>query len=133
MAKINEPQGPIGVVSQIANGTEIRGEVVCNGDLRIDGMVDGSIEASGKVVIGAAGQVYGSVQCRNADLSGFLKGTIEVKELFSMKSTARMEGEITTQKLAIESGCVFSGKCNMGTIDDPRSAETKPQGEKKRE
>lgn len=121
MAKTNEPQGPSASVSLIGVGTNIKGEVKCSGDLRIDGSVDGTVEAEGKVVVGEAGKIYGEVICRNADISGYLKGKIGVRELLAIKATARLEGEIVTQKLSIEPGSKFTGTCHMGEIEDPRA------------
>lgn len=123
MAKTNDAQVISNTVSMIGSGTEIVGKLVCTGDLRIDGLVDGSVRASGKVVIGEQGQMYGEVECRNADVSGFMKGSLVVGELLAMKSSARMTGEIRTQKLSIEPGCVFTGTCDMGGVDDPRGGE----------
>src|SRR5690554_7341111 len=37
-----------------------------------------------------------------------------VNGILSLKATARLECDISTKKLAIEPGAVFSGKCVMG-------------------
>ena len=50
------------------------------------------------------------------DIEGKLNGTIEVDELLSLKSTAKLQGEISTNKLAIEPGAIFSGNCKMGAV-----------------
>ena len=47
---------------------------------------------------------------------GKLNGTIEVDELLTLKSTAKLQGEISTNKLAIEPGAIFSGNCKMGAV-----------------
>ncbi len=129
MAKSNEPQGPSASVSVslIGGGTHIKGEVKCSGDLRIDGTVEGTVDAEGKVVVGEAGRIYGEIICRNADISGYLKGRIGVRELLAIKATARLDGEIVTQKLSIEPGCRFTGSCQMGDIEDPQGEGQAPQ------
>ena len=91
-----------GVVNLIGVGTSIDGEVSSSGDIRVDGRLSGSINTKGKVVIGSTGIVEGSVNASNADISGELKGAISVAELLSLKSTAKLDGDIVTNKLAIE-------------------------------
>ena len=57
-----------------------------------------------------------ATNCKNADLEGKLNGKIEVDELLSLKSTAKLQGEISTNKLSIEPGAIFSGNCKMGAV-----------------
>ena len=114
MSKGNEIQIAANNVSLIAAGTEIQGEISCAGDLRVDGKVNGTLNARGKVVIGEAGRVEGEVNCRNCDISGYLKGKIGVQELLALKSTAKLNGDISTKRLSIEPGGIFSGNCAMG-------------------
>lgn len=114
MAKQNEMPVAMNNVSQIGSGTEIQGDIVCNGDLRIDGTVIGNIEVKGRVVIGNSGRVEGEISCRNGDISGRMKGKIGVQELLALKATSTLEGELTTKRLSIEPGSVFCGTCIMG-------------------
>lgn len=104
----------------IGNGTLIKGEIESNGDIRIDGQVVGSIRSNGKVVIGQNGIVEGEINCKTADLSGMIKGILNVEELTTMKSTSKMEGELNTKQLFIEIGAAFTGKCQMGIIDSQK-------------
>ena len=112
-------------VNMLGAGTTIKGDIQTNGDFRVDGTLIGSIHSKGKIVIGETGNVDGEVICRNADVSGKVKAQITVSELLTLKSTARLSGEITTSKLAIEPGAKFSGTCNMSeSVPGPR--EDKP-------
>jgi cytoskeletal protein CcmA (bactofilin family) len=105
-------------VNIIGNGTDINGNIKTNGDLRIDGFIKGTIQASGKVVVGSTGKVEGEISCQNADISGDVKAHIKVSELLSLKATATVSGDIFTNKLAIEPGAVFTGACKMGNQDN---------------
>ena len=95
----------------IGNGTIIKGEIESNGDIRIDGKVCGILRSNGRIVLGQNGEVEGELYCKQADLSGHVNGKIFVDELTSLKSTSRVEGELTTRQLFIEIGAMFSGKC----------------------
>jgi len=113
MAKLNETNG---VVNLIGVGTTISGDITSSGDIRVDGTLKGSINTKGKVVVGTTGIVEGDVVCQNADVSGELKAKVSVSELLSLKSTAKLDGDIITNKLAIEPGANFSGSCSMGAV-----------------
>jgi len=113
MAKNIQPENN-GVINIIGNGTKITGNIETSGDIRIDGVLVGNLSTQGKIVIGATGSVEGEVDCVNSDVSGQLKGKISVKELLSLKATAKIFGDIITNKLAIEPNAVFTGTCNMG-------------------
>ena len=104
----------------IGNGTIIKGEIESNGDIRIDGRVEGVLKSNGKVVLGQNGSIEGEMYCKQADLSGRINGKMVVEELASLKSTSRIEGELSTKQLFIEIGAIFTGKCEMGKIDAPK-------------
>ncbi len=99
----------------IGNGTTIKGDIEAQGDIRIDGKIIGTVKSIGKVVVGQQGIVEGTVTCKNADISGNVKGTINVDELTSMKATSHIEGELYTKQLFIEVGAFFTGKCDMNS------------------
>ena len=111
MAKSNEAEAP--VINLLGNGTTVKGDIRANGDMRIDGILIGSVHAKGKVVVGATGNVEGEIICQSADFSGNIKATITVTDLLIMKSTARVSGELKVGKLAIEPGARYSGNCTM--------------------
>jgi cytoskeletal protein CcmA (bactofilin family) len=109
-----------GTVNIIGSGTSIEGDVVSGGDIRIDGNLKGTLRTRGKLVVGPTGTIEGEVTCQNADVSGTMRGKLNVVELLSLKSSAKINGEITTGKLAIEPGADFSGSCSMsgGVVKD---------------
>jgi cytoskeletal protein CcmA (bactofilin family) len=114
MARNNEVESP--AINIIRKGTEIKGDVTCSGDIRIDGMLSGTLVSQGKVVVGPSGLIDGNVTCKNADISGTIKAKLTVKELLQLKATANIVGDINTNRLSIEPGASFTGSCNMGSI-----------------
>lgn len=114
MTKNNGPEGTS--VNLIGAGTVIQGDVTTSGDLRIDGTLTGTVKVKGKLVIGTSGSVDGEVACQNADISGALKGKITVSELLSLKVSAKLTGDIITNKIAVEPGATFTGSCSMGGV-----------------
>lgn len=135
MAKYNETETTSNNINLIGFGTEIHGDITCNGDLRIDGTLIGNIAAKGKIVIGETGKIKGEVSCKNSDISGFVDGKIIVAELLSLKSTAKFIGDMATSRLAIEPGSKFTGYCDMTSESDRKNDKplfTAPQESEKK-
>ena len=118
-------------VNIIGSGTVITGDVYSKGDIRVDGTLKGSVVTEGKVVLGREGVIEGDVECRDADISGTIKAKISVSQLLSLKTSAKLTGDIITNKLSIEPGAEFTGSCSMGAvIKDIKNAGKTEQKEK---
>ena len=113
MIKENET---LGAVNIIGIGTIITGDIQSKGDIRIDGTLKGAVKTSGKVVVGQGGTIEGDIECNNADIAGVLNAKITVVQLLSLKATAKLTGDLVTNKLAIEPGAAFTGHCSMGAV-----------------
>ena len=118
-------------INMIGAGTTILGDVISKGDIRVDGILKGSVNTKGKVVLGKEGVIEGDVVCNDADISGVIKAKISVSQLLSLKSTAKLNGDIIANKLSIEPGASFTGSCSMGAvIKDIKHAEKQEKKEK---
>lgn len=115
MAKIKETEMP--VINLLGNGTTVKGDLNLNGDFRIDGVLIGTINCKGLVVVGESGNIEGEIACQNAIFSGQVRAQVIVSELLTLKESARFTGDITTKKLAIEPGAKFSGTCKMESTE----------------
>lgn len=119
MAKTMEMESS--AINIITTGTTIKGDIVATGDFRLDGTLEGNIQLNGKLVVGDSGLVHGNVLCQNANIIGTVNGNISVKELLSLHTSARVKGDILINKLSIEPGAVFTGKCRM--LDEVRAEQ----------
>jgi len=132
MTKIIQPEA---TVNKIVQGTTIKGEIIANGDFRIDGSLVGKIQSKGRIVVGNSGSIEGEINCQNADISGIVNASVVVAELLSLKATASIRGDVKTNKLAIEPGAKFSGTCTMDEespkIHIPLTRNEKLQAEEK--
>lgn len=97
----------------IAQGTKIVGDIASQGPFRIDGAIEGNVKTSGKVVVGKSGFIKGTLQGENADFEGKFSGKLILSGTLSLKSTAHIEGEVHTSKLAVEPGATFNATCSM--------------------
>ena len=112
-------------INSIGKGSVLDGSINSPGDIRVDGVVKGALVAGGRLVLGQSGKIEGDVQCGSAVISGELKANISSKELLILKETAKLYGDIKTEKISIEPGAMFSGRCEMGLPNGGLTQSTK--------
>ncbi len=120
-------------VDVIESSTKIIGDVVSKADFRIDGVVEGNITTSGKVVIGKTGKIIGKLICSNADMSGSINGEVEVSETLSLMSDSYVKGDITTAKLSVEEGAQVEATISMKTGKQLKAIDSDLNNLKKQE
>jgi cytoskeletal protein CcmA (bactofilin family) len=111
------------VPSIISPDLRINGDMVCSGDIQIDGWVEGDIQ-SRNVTVGEAATVHGAVQAENVKICGIVNGQIRADNVV-LEKTARVTGDILHKSLSIEQGAVLEGMCKR--IDSsPAAIEPRP-------
>ncbi len=95
-------------------GSKIVGNITADSDYRIDGLVEGDLQCTGKVVIGEAGKVKGTIGCQNAEIMGLLEGKISCSNQLSLRASGKIVGDVNTKTLIVEPGALFNGTCSMG-------------------
>jgi cytoskeletal protein CcmA (bactofilin family) len=99
----------------ISSGTNLKGDLKSESDLRIDGTIHGNVFSSAKIIVGPSGFVEGNIEGGNADITGKVTGNITVKELLQLRGESNITGNISAAKLQIDPTATFNGKCQMGT------------------
>ena len=102
----------------VGNDTRIAGEVSVKGTIRIDGIVEGDVQADW-VVVGETGKILGNTRTRGMVVGGCVEGNIEATETVELREKATMVGEIHAPKLAISEGAVFDGRARMKSDVEP--------------
>uniref|UniRef100_UPI00404A42B9 bactofilin family protein n=1 Tax=Gelidibacter sp. TaxID=2018083 RepID=UPI00404A42B9 len=118
----------------LAKGTTITGDIISDGDFRIEGTVQGNVKTPGKVVIGRTGIINGTLKSANADIEGKFSGKLMLSDTLSLRASAFVEGEVSVGKLAVEPGATFNATCVMkGTIKELSNGEPQQQQQQKSE
>lgn len=97
----------------IGQNTKITGEIISEGDFRIDGTLEGTIVTNGRVIIGGSGLIKGKVECTDADIEGKFSGELLVSNVLTVKATANINGDVVIGKLSVEPGAEFNATCAM--------------------
>ena len=110
----NEKQQSGLMFNALTQGSKIVGNISADSDFRIDGLIEGDLNCTGKVVIGEAGRVKGTIVCQNAEILGLLDGKIRCSQQLSLRSSGKIQGDVQTKTLIVEPGAIFNGTCSMG-------------------
>ncbi|GAA4802621.1 polymer-forming cytoskeletal protein [Litoribaculum gwangyangense] len=103
----------------IAQGTKLVGDFNSEGDFRIDGVIEGNVKTTGKIVVGKAGFIKGTLQGTDAYFEGKFSGKLALSGTLTLKASAHIEGEVVVGKLAVEPGATFNVTCVMkGTVKE---------------
>ena len=97
-----------GGMSFIGGEVVITGNVSGQGDLHIDGSIDGDVSCK-SLILGMSGRVHGNVTAERATVAGTVDGTINAASL-TIEKAARISGDITYQTVSIENGAQVEGR-----------------------
>ncbi|MGC1632758.1 MAG: polymer-forming cytoskeletal protein [Gelidibacter sp.] len=97
----------------IAKGTTITGDIISDGDFRVEGTILGNVKTPGKLVLGKTGIINGTLHAANADIEGKFSGKLILTDTLSLKASAHVEGEVEVSKFAVEPGATFNATCMM--------------------
>jgi len=100
-------------LNTFAQDTKIVGSIESDGDIRVDGVLEGKLYCKGRVVIGAESRIKGPIYAKTAEISGTVEGEITVIDLLTLKATAVIAGDLIMGKFSVEPGARFSGNCRM--------------------
>lgn len=113
----------------IAKDLSIKGDVKCEGVMRIEGTIEGNISGNGEITIAETGKVKGDIQGRKVVVIGRAEGNITAKESVEVIAQATVIGDITAEKISIEEGATIEGKCitkkPQPAVNEPPKIEEK--------
>lgn len=98
----------------IGADARFKGEMSFEKGVRVEGSFDGEIKSKGTLHIAEGAHVTANVEAANVTIEGECKGNLTVSEKLHLKATARMEGDMRTNRLEIADGAIFAGNVIVG-------------------
>lgn len=96
-----------GVPSIISADLRVTGNLKSDGDIQVDGHIEGDID-SATLTVGEGAHVKGHISCESVRICGTVDGAVKAKSVV-MAKTARVIGDIIHDSLAIEAGAFIEG------------------------
>jgi cytoskeletal protein CcmA (bactofilin family) len=112
----------------IAGGVKVEGDFVSPGNVRIEGVVIGSLKAGGDLVVTESATIEADITAASAVIAGKIKGNVMTEEKLEISASAKIDGNISCRSLSVESGASISGNCQVGqekTAAASRARESK--------
>lgn len=109
-----------GNLSFLGSDVTITGNIGGDGNLHIDGRVDGDVQC-GQLIIGPSGQVNGNVTADQAKIAGSINGTVSAQTL-TIEASARITGDLSYDSVSVETGAQVEGRVKRLTREDAGAA-----------
>ena len=104
-----------------------RGDLECDGIVKIDGVYQGSIKTAGNVIVGKEGRVDALIEAQNVSVSGQAKGSILARGRLEILSTGRVWADVTVKSFLLDDGGKLHGGLKMlDAGPEPESFEVPP-------
>src|ERR1700686_833733 len=103
-----------GEFAHIGKSVVIKGEVSGSEDLYVDGSVEGKIELRNhSLTVGPNGNIKADVTAKAVGIQGKLDGSVNASDRVELRKAAVVNGDVTTQRIAIEEGAFLKGKVDI--------------------
>ncbi len=102
----------------------INGNLASNGEIQVEGEVQGDIKCA-SLIVGDNARVTGEVVAEDIVIRGNMMGTIKGMRV-TLQSSSHVEGDIFHKSLAIEQGAFFEGKSRR--VEDPTALKSESAG-----
>ena len=116
----NEPRAAVrsggGTLSFLGAEVTVTGNIGGQGNLHIDGRVDGDVNCA-SLIVGNSGQVNGNITAEDAKIAGSVTGTVAAKVL-TIEASARITGDLSYDSVSVETGAQVDGRVKRLTRDD---------------
>lgn len=109
------------IATIISEGCHIEGNIKTETSIKIDGTVNGNVDAKQGVILGDTAKVLGHLKAQEAIIFGQVQGNIVVQKL-EIKSTGKIKGDIQTQSIEVEFGAIYNGKVSMSSQEQSKVA-----------
>jgi cytoskeletal protein CcmA (bactofilin family) len=98
--------------SLIGANSNFKGDIDTKGTLRIDGTMEGSVNADW-LILGEKAFLKGDVTARGIVVGGRIEGNLKAKEIIEIKVKGQVYGDVSTSKLTVVEGGLFDGRSSM--------------------
>lgn len=109
-----ESPGTHEVQAHLGQGSRVEGKLSFEGGVRIDGHIEGEINAQETVLIGETAELNAQIHASAVVVHGRVNGDITARKRVELRAPAKVVGNLTTPSLVVHEGVVFEGHCNMG-------------------
>ena len=94
------------------------GTLTVDGDVRIEGTLDGEVSATGEVAVHASGTARAQISARDIVVDGTVEGNAVAGNLVALGESASLSGEIRAGRLRVDEGATVNATIAMNPTGD---------------
>ena len=114
-------------IVNIGQSITIKGEVIGNEDLTIEGKVEGKIVLKDhNLTIGANGRIQAEIHAKTVLVIGEVVGNVTADDKVEVAATGSMRGDIVAPRVVLADGARFKGTIDMDVKGQPAARPTAP-------
>jgi cytoskeletal protein CcmA (bactofilin family) len=91
----------------------LQGKLEIQGDLKIQGTVEGELKATGDVTIDSGSTIQASIEGSNVSVRGQVTGNVTAKRRLTLGGSGRLNGDVRVGRLTVEDGATLNGNVTM--------------------
>src|SRR5712691_1267371 len=109
------PGSTIRTPASLGPGLKIKGELIGDEDLKLEGKIEGAISLGGhRLSVGSTAHIHADIVAREVVVAGEVIGNVNAPERIELKKGGSIVGDLTTARLVIEDGAFFKGAIEIG-------------------
>ncbi len=125
LKRSNAPAAAIGKIDNVlGSSSRFTGDIIADGNIRIDGQFEGRIETAGNVIVGPEARLVASIEAAVVQVWGAVEGDITARGRLEILPSGRVFGNLQVASLLIDEGGIFRGECTMGGVTVEASTPT---------
>ncbi len=99
----------------IGSGITIKGELIGEEDVKIEGRVEGLIRVSKNLLVGQSGVIEADIEAENVNIGGTVTGNVVAQSKVEIFASGKMMGDIKGPRVVVAEGAHFKGNVDMNT------------------
>ena len=108
-------EGKSEVVAFFGPGVKCIGEIWYEGNVQIEGGLEGLVHTKGTLVVGDQAIIKATIEAGTVVCKGSIQGDVVAREMVNLLASGSIEGTLSTPRLSVEPGGVINGRVSMGS------------------
>jgi len=109
----------------IGPSIKVKGNFHGQGNIIIEGIVEGSIKTDKFLLIGDKSEILADIEAQNAKIGGIVTGNINISGYLEINASAKINGEIKASQISVARGAELNGQLIM--TKDKETSNSKKQ------
>ncbi len=121
VVEVSQPSKPVPTTGEektfIGKGVVIKGELISDEDMIIEGKVEGRIETKKTLIVGKNGNIEAEIKANEVRIMGKVTGDVHTTTRIEIVPSGVLFGNIFSPRVAISEGAIFKGNIDMQRLE----------------